>query len=159
MATSDRTTGRGEPATSLSNNSRVPSAECSRQTISYARVRYAETDKMGIVYYAHYLVWFEIGRTDWLRETGWSYRAMEDEGLALPVIEATCHYKAAARYDDEVEIRTRGRSVSALRIAFDYNIVRRSDGQQLAEGSTVHVTLDRTGRPVRLPARVAELFQ
>ena len=57
------------------------------------RVRYAETDKMGVVYYAHYLVWFEIGRTEWLRETGWTYRAMEDEGLGLPVIEAHCEYK------------------------------------------------------------------
>ena len=77
-----------------------------RVVIDHARVRYAETDKMGVVYYAHYFVWFEIGRTDWLRETGATYRVMEDEGLGLPVIEAHCEYRAGARYDDEMEIRT-----------------------------------------------------
>ena len=87
---------------------------------SVVRVRYAETDKMGIVYYANYLVWFEIGRTDWLRETGWTYREMEADGLALPVIEAHCEYKSGARYDDEIEIRTTARLVSPVRLAFDY---------------------------------------
>ena len=71
------------------------------------RVRYADTDRMGVVYYANYLVWFEVGRTEWLRETGWSYREMESEGVALPVIEARCEYRQPARYDDEVEIATR----------------------------------------------------
>jgi acyl-CoA thioester hydrolase len=122
------------------------------------RVRYAETDKMGVVYYAHYLVWFEIGRTEWLRDTGWTYRSMEDDGLGLPVIEAHCEYKASARYDDDLEIRTRGRLVSPLRIAFDYDVVRRTDLQVIATGYTVHVTLDRSGRPVRLPERVRELL-
>ena len=70
----------------------VPCADARRPRPS-VRVRYAETDKMGVVYYANYLVWFEIGRTDWLRETGWTYRAMEAEGFALPVIEAHCEYK------------------------------------------------------------------
>jgi len=129
-----------------------------RTATSFVRVRYAETDKMGIVYYAHYLVWFEIGRTDWLRETGWTYRTMEDEGLALPVIEAHCEYKAGARYDDELEIATSGRLVSAARVAFDYTVARRDDGLTLASGYTVHATIDRDGRPVRLPARVRELF-
>jgi acyl-CoA thioester hydrolase len=125
---------------------------------SNVRVRYAETDKMGVVYYAHYLVWFEIGRTDWLRDTGWTYREMEREGLALPVLETHCEYKLGARYDDEIEIRTSARLASPLRIAFDYDIVRRSDGAALAVGYTVHVTLDSAGRPTRLPARVKELF-
>jgi acyl-CoA thioester hydrolase len=125
---------------------------------SIVRVRYAETDKMGVVYYAHYFVWFEIGRTEWLRETGWNYRAMEAEGLGLPVIESHCEYKLGARYDDEIEIRTRARLVSPLRIAFDYELVRRADGAPIASGYTVHVTLDSSGRPTRLPARVKELF-
>jgi acyl-CoA thioester hydrolase len=129
-----------------------------RTATSVVRVRYAETDKMGIVYYAHYLVWFEIGRTDWLRETGWTYRAMEDEGLALPVIEAHCEYRAGARYDDELEIRTRARLVSAVRLAFDYDVVRRADAVVIATGHTVHAAVDRSGRPVRLPARVRELL-
>jgi acyl-CoA thioester hydrolase len=121
-------------------------------------VRYAETDRMGVVYYANYLVWFEVGRTEWLRETGWTYRTMEDEGLSLPVIEAHCSYKRSAAYDDELEIRTTGRRLSGVRLAFDYEIVRRSDAAVVATGHTVHATLDRAGRPVRLPARVKELL-
>ena len=69
---------------------------------SRLRVRYAETDQMGVVYYANYLVWFEVGRTDWLRATGWTYRAMEQDGVSLPVIEAHAEYRRAARYDDEL---------------------------------------------------------
>ena len=122
------------------------------------RVRYAETDQMGVVYYANYLVWFEIGRTEWLRETGWTYRAMEADGLALPVIEAHCEYRQGARYDDELEIRTTARQVSAVRLAFDYEIVRRGDAAVLAAGHTIHATIDRAGRPVRIPARVKELI-
>jgi acyl-CoA thioester hydrolase len=129
-----------------------------RLSTSVIRVRYAETDKMGVVYYAQYFVWFEVGRTDWLRETGWTYREMESDGLALPVIEAHCEYKAGAKYDDEVEVRTWARQVSPVRLAFDYEVVRRGDGTLLASGHTVHATLDRSGRPVRLPPRVKELL-
>ena len=133
-------------------------AASARTTTSVVRVRYAETDKMGIVYYANYFVWFEIGRTDWLRETGWTYREMEADGYGLPVIEAACEYKQGARYDDEIEIRTRGRLASGVRVAFDYELVRRSDGMAVASGRTVHAAVDRSGRPVRLPARVKELM-
>ena len=130
-----------------------------KTTTSTVRVRYAETDKMGIVYYANYLVWFEIGRTDWLRETGWSYRAMEEEhGIQLPVIEAHCEYRQGARYDDEVEIRTKAQKLSPVRIQFDYEAVRRADGTVLASGHTVHATVDRQGRPTRMPDRVKDLF-
>jgi acyl-CoA thioester hydrolase len=129
-----------------------------RVTTSIVRVRYAETDQMGIVYYANYLVWFEIGRTEWLRETGWTYREIERDGLMLPVIEAHCEYRQGARYDDELEIRTRARLKSPVRFQFDYQIVRRADEAAIADGFTVHVTLDRQGRPVRLPARVKDLL-
>jgi acyl-CoA thioester hydrolase len=129
-----------------------------RQSTSTVRVRYAETDQMGIVYYANYLVWFEIARTDWLRATGWTYRAMEHEGLALPVIEVHCDYKSSARYDDEIAIVTKARLVSAVRLAFDYTVSRPADSALIASGHTVHATVDRTGRPVRLPARVKELL-
>jgi acyl-CoA thioester hydrolase len=122
------------------------------------RVRYAETDQMGVVYYSNYLIWFEIGRTEWLRETGWTYREMEAEGLALPVIEAHCEYRMGARYDDHLEIRTTARLVSPARIAFDYEVVRCGDAAVLAVGHTIHATIDRGGRPVRLPARVKELL-
>jgi acyl-CoA thioester hydrolase len=130
----------------------------SRETTSSVRVRYAETDKMGVVYHSNYLIWFEIGRTDWLRATGRSYRDLEAEGVQLPVIEAHCEYRQGARYDDDVEIRTRARKVSRVRIQFDYQATRRTDGCVLAIGHTVHVTIDRDGRPVRMPKGVEELF-
>ena len=128
------------------------------RTTSTVRVRYAETDKMGVVYYANYLIWFEVGRTDWLRGTGWTYRLMEEEGVQLPVIEAHCEYRQGAKYDDEVEIRTTGRNLSPVRIQFDYEFVRASDDTVLATGHTVHATIDRSGRPVRMPDRVKDLF-
>jgi acyl-CoA thioester hydrolase len=125
---------------------------------SLLRVRYAETDKMGVVYYANYFVWFEVGRTDLLREAGWSYREMEADGVALPVIEAHCEYRQSARYDDELEIRTKGTLLSPIRLAFDYEVLRRGDPAPIATGRTVHASLDRDGRPVRLPERVRHLF-
>ena len=129
-----------------------------RRSISTVRVRYAETDKMGVVYYANYLVWFEVARTDWLRDTGWTYRAMEQEGVGLPVIEAHCDYKSSARYDDEIEIETTARLMSPVRLAFDYRVTRPADGAHIASGYTVHASIDVSGRPVRLPQRVKELF-
>jgi acyl-CoA thioester hydrolase len=114
---------------------------------------------MGIVYYANYFVWFEIGRTDLLRSSGWSYREMETEGYSLPVIEAACDYRQPARYDDELEVRTTGTLLSPVRVRFDYEIVRSADGVALAGGRTVHASLDRDGRPKRLPDRIRELFQ
>jgi acyl-CoA thioester hydrolase len=128
------------------------------QSISHVRVRYAETDRMGVVYYANYFVWFEVGRTDLLRQSGWSYREMEVDGFALPVIDAQCAYVESARYDDDLEVRTVGTMVSPVRVQFRYEIVRASDGARLATGSTVHATLDRRGRPCRLPERVRTLF-
>jgi len=121
-------------------------------------VRYAETDAMGVVYYANYLVWFEIGRADLLRQTGWSYREMEADGVSLPVIEAHCHYKQPARYDDELEVRTTGSMVSPVRLRFDYNVVRSADGTLLANGYTVHASLNRSGRLCRVPVQARELF-
>jgi acyl-CoA thioester hydrolase len=129
-----------------------------RETTSSVRVRYAETDAMGVVYYANYLVWFEIGRTDWLRETGWTYREMEADGIQLPVIEAHCEYRRGARYDDDVEIHTKARKVSPVRLRFDYEAIRRADGALLAIGHTVHASIDQRGRPMRMPHRVEELF-
>jgi acyl-CoA thioester hydrolase len=129
-----------------------------RETSSSVRVRYAETDKMGVVYHSNYLIWFEIGRTEWLRATGWTYREMEAEGVQLPVIEVHCEYRHGARYDDDVEIKTRAKKLSPVRVQFDYQATRRADGVLLATGHTVHATIDRDGRPVRMPERVKELF-
>src|SRR5205814_6580298 len=105
----------------------APADEPALSSTSRVRVRYAETDQMGIVYYANYLVWFEVGRTDWLREHGWSYRDMETDGYALPVIEAHCTYRESARYDDEIQVRTAAALVSPVRIEFQYVAVRAAD--------------------------------
>lgn len=122
------------------------------------RVRYAETDRMGVVYYANYLVWFEVGRTEWLRETGWSYRELEADGIALPVIEVHCEYRQPARYDDELVIATRASLLTPVRIRFDYEIVRSRDNVATVTGHTVHAALDADGRPCRLPDRVRAMF-
>jgi acyl-CoA thioester hydrolase len=121
-------------------------------------VRYAETDKMGVVYYANYFVWFEVARTDLLRHAGLNYRDMETEGCMLPVLEAHCQYRKPALYDDELEITTTGTWVSHVRVRFDYEIVRLADAAVLADGHTVHASLDLSGKPMRLPDRVRRMF-
>ena len=125
---------------------------------SRVRVRYAETDTMGVVYYANYFVWFEVGRTDLLRGAGWSYRDMETDGYLLPVLEANCVYRQSARYDDELDVRTTGALLSPVRVKFVYDVVRPIDDMLLATGFTVHASLDRDGRPCRLPDRVRQLL-
>lgn len=122
------------------------------------RVRYAETDKMGVVYHANYLVWFEVGRTDWLRQSGWTYREMEAAGVSLPVIEAHCAYRQPARYDDEVAVDAKPVAVSPVRLRFDYLLRRVDGGAVLAEGYTVHAAVDQAGRPCRLPDEVRRLL-
>ena len=122
------------------------------------RVRYAETDQMGVAYYANYLVWFEVARTDLLRTLGWTYREMEATGVYLPVIEAHCEYRLAARYDDDLTIRTEGRLASRVRVEFSYEIVLQASSQVAAVGRTVHAATDGEGRPRRLPERVVEAF-
>jgi acyl-CoA thioester hydrolase len=127
-------------------------------SISTLRVRYAETDKMGVVYYANYLVWFEVARTDLLRTLGWSYREMEHTGVSLPVIETHCEYHRPARYDDEIEIRTEGRMLSPVRIEFRYDVFRQENGTLSASGRTVHASVNADGRPCRLPPRIRQVF-
>jgi acyl-CoA thioester hydrolase len=128
------------------------------RSVSTLRVRYAETDRMGVAYHANYLVWFEVGRTDLLRTFGWSYREMEESGVILPVIEARCEYRQPSRYDDELEVRTEGRLLSPIRIQFDYQLVRRADEVASAVGMTVHAALDLNRRPCRLPERLRQVF-
>ena len=123
------------------------------------RVRYAETDRMGVVYYANYLVWFEVARADLLRSLGWTYREMEASGVLLPVIEARCEYKAPARYDDEIVIRTEGWMRSPVRMAFAYRVTRKADGVVSAEGMTMHAAMGPDGRPCRLPERIRDVFK
>jgi acyl-CoA thioester hydrolase len=123
------------------------------------RVRYAETDRMGVVYYANYLVWFEVARTEWLRQSGWSYREMEENGIMLPVIEVHCQYQRPARYDDEIEIVARATLVTPARLRFDYEAVRITERDLAVTGHTVHAAVDAVGKPCRLPARVREMLR
>jgi acyl-CoA thioester hydrolase len=102
------------------------------------RVRYAETDKMGVVYYSYYLIWFEIGRVELMRELGYSYRDLEDDGYLLPVAEASCRFKDSAAYDDEILIRTRILHLRRSLIRFEHTIYRAKDLKLLATGTTTH---------------------
>lgn len=120
------------------------------------RVRYAETDQMNVVYYANYLVWFEIGRVELLRSLGLAYSQMEIEHkLVLPVIDATCRYRAPARYDDQILIETRPAMVRGSVLKFAYRILRKNDDDiephLLAEGETVHVVCDEHFKRQPLP--------
>jgi len=122
------------------------------------RVRYPEVDRMGVAHHANHFIWFEIGRTELMRARGLTYRGLEEEGVLLPVIEASCAYHAPARYDDLLRVRTRIESATAVRIAFEYRIESEADGRLLATGTTRHASVDRGGRPRRLPARLRELL-
>jgi acyl-CoA thioester hydrolase len=116
------------------------------------RVRYADTDRMGFAYYAHYLRWFEAGRAELLRSLGMSYRAVEETGVSLPVLEARCRYIRPAHYDDLLAVETGVLAMERASIRFGYRIVREeSDAGLLAFGSTEHCFMDRAGRAVRPP--------
>jgi acyl-CoA thioester hydrolase len=120
------------------------------------RVRYAETDQMGVVYHANYLIWMEIGRVEWCRSRGASYRDMEAEGILLAVAEVNCRYLAPARYDEVVSIRTRVAEAGRRLVRFEYQIA--CGERALAAGFTKHVFLDRALRRSALPARYYSLF-
>ncbi len=121
------------------------------------RVRYAETDKMGVVYHAHYVVWFEVGRTEYCRAAGLPYRSMEEAGLLILVTGVECTYRRPARYDDAVIVRASMPELSGRGLAFDYEIVR--DDEVLAAGSTRHVFADSDGRPRRAPDDILDLMK
>jgi acyl-CoA thioester hydrolase len=126
---------------------------------SRVRVRYAETDQMGVVYHANYLVWFEIGRVDFIRNTGLDYRLMEQEDNAMiAVVEATARYKAPARYDDELIVRTSLAGVRGSIVRFRYAIVRAGEELLLCECETVHIVVGRDMKKRDMPPRYAELF-
>ena len=118
---------------------------------STLRVRYAETDQMGVAWHGQFFAWFEVGRTDLLRQRGCTYRELEEQGLRFPVIEVAARYLKPARYDDVLEIRTRLTGLTPVRLSFEYEIHREGTPGPLATGSTVHASLDHEGKPRRLP--------
>ncbi len=122
-------------------------------------VRYAETDQMGVVYYGNYLTWFEVGRVAWCRAKGFQYRDMESiDGRFMVVAEAVCRYKAPARFEDDIVIRTAVLSVTDKVIRFQYEIVNKQSGKLLASGETTHVVTDKQMRPARIPERYRKHF-
>jgi len=126
---------------------------------SHVRVRYAETDQMGVAYYANYLVWFEVGRSQYCRDCGFSYRDMEREsGLFMIVAEAHCRYKIPARYEDELLIKTRATETTRRTLRFGYEI-RRADDVLLGTGETLHVLINGGGRPSSFPDQYLALLQ
>ena len=122
------------------------------------RVRYAETDKMGVVYYANYFVWMEVGRTDYCKTVGFSYRDMESDDANMAVADASCRYVAPARYDDEILVRTSIKRLSRRLVAFAYSIFNGATGQLLAEGRTIHITVGKDGKTCSIPDRYYDLL-
>ena len=123
------------------------------------RVRYAETDQMGVVYYSNYLVWMEVGRVELCKACGFNYRDMErDDGVLLAVAEANCRYAAPARFDDEVIVRSWIEKAATRMVTFAYEMRLADSGTVLATGHTRHIFLSRDMRPVRLPAKYHPLF-
>ena len=119
------------------------------------RVRYSETDRMGIVYHGHYISWFEIGRTEYCRAAGVPYRTIEDSGLLILVTAVECRYRRSARYDDEVRVATSLTDVARRGLAFGYSVFDR-EGRLLADGATRHVFADSGGRPTRAPVEITD---
>lgn len=122
------------------------------------RVRYAETDQMGVVYHANYLVWCEIGRTDFIRTGGTSYAEIERAGVTLAVSEASLRYHAPARYDDRIRVETRLTELRSRTITFDYLVANADSGERLVTAQTVLISLDPSGRPRALPPHVREVL-
>ncbi len=146
----------GETAGSIGGES-APHGGKGAYSETRIRVRYAETDQMGVVYHANYLIWFEVGRVEYLRDKGFSYRDMEKEDrCGIAVVEARCRYKAPARYDDVVIIRTRVARQRGSILHFTYEAIREEDGLLLAEGETIHVVIDDKFEPCYLPEKYRE---
>ena len=124
------------------------------------RVRYAETDQMGVVYHANHFIWFEVGRVELLRQLGFSYKEMEKEDdCYLAVVDARCRYKAPVLYDDEVIVRTFLKNIREKMIHFGYELIRERTGELLAEGETTHIVADRQMKPRALPEKYMKAFR
>lgn len=126
---------------------------------SLIRVRYQETDQMGVVYHANYLIWFEIGRTDYIRHLGMTYRALEERGLLLPVVDVQCRFLQPARYDDEVVIQTQISIHNGSKLVFSYEAKRKEDQTLLAKGTSTHLWTDRAMKRVNIRQRYPDIYE
>lgn len=124
------------------------------------RVRYAETDQMGVVYHSNHFIWFEVGRVELLRQLGFSYKQMEaDDDCFIAVVDARCRYRAPVHYDDEVVVRTYLKHVREKVIHFGYELLRAESGQLLAEGETTHIVANVQMKPRKLPEKYMHVFR
>ena len=117
------------------------------------RVRYAETDQMGVVYHSNFIIWFEVGRVEALRQIGFAYKRLEEDGCHLPVVQLHCRYRAPAHYDDLITVRTQIRRLREGVVHFFYEVLRSENGQLLAEGDTLHFAVDEQGNRRAFPAK------
>lgn len=122
------------------------------------RVRYSETDQMGVTYYANYFVWFEVGRTEYFRSKGVDYQKIEERGIYLAVVEAQCRYLAPTRYDDLITVRTWIEKLGKSSLRFGYELVIKKSGKRIAQGTSSHVFVNRNIEPVRIPEEVNLAF-
>ena len=121
------------------------------------RVRYQETDQMGMAYHGNYVVWMEVGRTELFRHEGMPYKEFEDEGVMLPVIEAGCTYKIPIKYDELITVETHISEMTPVRVRCDYRIFNQ-EGTEAARGFTCHAFVNRQGRPVNAAKKIPQLF-
>jgi acyl-CoA thioester hydrolase len=124
----------------------------------YVRVRYEETDQMGVAYHGNYYTWFEVGRNSFFRSLGYTYAKLEEEGVIMPVIESSCTYKVAAKYDDELLIRTKISQIKGVRLEFEYEIIRKIDDKLLAKGKTLHAFVDKNLKPLNFKKQNPEIW-
>lgn len=123
------------------------------------RVRYKETDQMGVVHHSNYYPWFEAARTEYMRKAGIDYRQMEENGVMLPVLETHCSYIRGAKFDDLLTVRTWISRFAGIRLTMEYEVIRDSDGLRLAKGSTVHAFTDNSLKPLNIKKKHPELYK
>ena len=122
-------------------------------------VRYAETDKMGIVHHSNYLIWFEAGRTDFIKGSSISYSEMEEKGILIPLSESSCKYISGAKYEDELIIKTWIKELTPVKVEFNYSILREKDQKELTKGSTLHVFVNNNFKIINLKKSHPEIFK
>lgn len=122
-------------------------------------VRYAETDQMGIVHHSNYLIWFEAGRTDFVKGSKISYSEMEKEGILIPLAESNCKYIIGAKYEDELTIKTWIKELTPVKVEFNYSVIREKDKKEIAKGSTIHVFVNKDFKIINLKKNHPLMFE